>query len=66
MHRQIRCSVRGVFSAEVDVIEPHDAEAGRLTVSRVLYFFACWWSQTGLNLLCTRFINCPFELFFTS
>lgn len=39
MRRQIRCSVRGVFSAEVDVIEPHDTEAGRLTVSRVLYFF---------------------------
>lgn len=31
--------------------------------SCLVLFFACWWSQTGLNLLCTRFINHPFELF---
>lgn len=52
MQSQICCGVPGVFSAEIDVIEPHDVEAGLLTVGRVLLFmvFVCRWSQTGLTL----------------
>lgn len=62
MYRQISCSLRGVFGAEIDMIDPHDVEAGLFTVSRVLFtcFFACRWSEARLILLCTRFIKHPF------